>query len=576
MPEIRKSGARGFADYGWLKSFHTFSFADYHDAANMGFGALRVINEDRVEPGRGFGTHGHRDMEIISYVLEGELGHKDNMGTGSVIRPGDVQRMSSRRGTRRPRQFEVTRGAVMNERVEKDSFGEIRVAAERLWGAQTQRSLEFFAIGEERMPLEIILALTRIKRAAAAVNSDLGRVDARIAQAIIAAASEVLAGDHAAEFPLPVWQTGSGTQSNMNVNEVLANRASELLGGERGERRRVHPNDHVNQGQSSNDVFPTAMHVAVALSAREGLLAELGSLQRAFEEQSAAFSDIVKIGRTHMQDATPLTLGQEFSGYVAQLGDARAAIEAALPAIHRLAIGGTAVGTGLNTHPEFGERVTLRLAGETGVQFLVAANRFAALAGHEPLLAFHGAVKTLAVALFKIGNDIRLLASGPRSGLGELRLPENEPGSSIMPGKVNPTQIEALTMVCVQVIGHDTAITLAAASGQLELNVYKPLIARNVLGSLRLLSDVMASFRRHCVEGIRADEARIGELVGRSLMLVTALSPHIGYDKAAEIAKLAHREGQTLREAAVHLGYVSAEDFDRWVVPARMTGPELA
>ena len=458
-------------------------------------------------------------------------------------------------------------------RRERDSFGTVEVPAERLWGAQTQRSLEHFAISTERMPEELIHALVRVKTAAATVNRTLGLLPADKAAAIEAAAGEVLAGSHAAEFPLSVWQTGSGTQTNMNVNEVLANRASELLGGERGEARRVHPNDDVNLGQSSNDVFPTAMHVAAATGIETHLLPALRALRTTLAAKSAAFADIVKTGRTHLQDATPLTLGQEFSGYVAQLELAEAAIAATLPALHALAIGGTAVGTGLNTHPEFGARVAAELARATGLPFRSAENKFAALAGHEPMVAAHGALKTLAAALTKIANDVRWLASGPRSGLGEISIPENEPGSSIMPGKVNPTQSEALTMASLQVMANDVAVGFAGAAGNFELNVFKPLIAHAFLQSVRLLADGMASFERHCARGIEANRARIAELMERSLMLVTALAPHIGYDRAAEIAKRAHAEGTTLRAAALALGYVAAADFDRWVQPAAMLEP---
>jgi len=458
-------------------------------------------------------------------------------------------------------------------RIEKDSFGTIEVPADRLWGAQTERSRRFFRISGERVPLAVIHALARVKKAAAAVNAGLGLLEARKARAIEQAADEVLAGGHDEEFPLVVWQTGSGTQSNMNVNEVLANRASEVLGGERGQKRLVHPNDDVNMGQSSNDVFPTAMHVAALLSLQEQLLPAVDALKGTLAAKRDAFASIIKIGRTHLQDATPLSLGQEFSGYVAQLEHAAAAVRAALPGLSELAIGGTAVGTGLNTHPEFARRVCERLAAETGVPFSDAANKFAALAGHEALVFAHGALKTLAAALFKIANDVRLLASGPRSGLAELRIPENEPGSSIMPGKVNPTQAEALTMLCAQVMGNDVAVNIGAASGHLELNVYKPMIIHAFLQSARLLADGCRSFEEHCARGIEPDAARIGELLERSLMLVTALSPHIGYDRAAEIAKKAHREGTTLREAALALGYVSGADFDRWVDPAAMIRP---
>ena len=455
-------------------------------------------------------------------------------------------------------------------RTEKDSFGPIEVPADRLWGAQTERSRRFFRISSERMPLPVVYALARVKKAAAQVNAGLKLLDARKADAIRRAAQEVLDSKHDDEFPLSVWQTGSGTQSNMNVNEVLANRASELLGGERGQKRLVHPNDDVNLGQSSNDVFPTAMHIAAALAV-EDLLSSLELLGKTLAAKSEAFERIVKIGRTHLQDATPLTLGQEFSGYVAQLEHAQQAIKAAQPGLSQLAIGGTAVGTGLNTHPDFAAGVCAGL--ELKLSFAPAANKFAALAGHEALAFAHGALKTLAAALFKIASDVRLLASGPRSGLGELRLPENEPGSSIMPGKVNPTQAEALTMLCAQVLGNDVAINIGAASGHLELNVFKPMIINAFLQSARLLADGCRSFEEHCARGIEPNEAAIRALVAGSLMLVTALSPHIGYDRAAEIAKKAHKDGTTLREAALALRYVSAEDFDRWVRPEAMIRP---
>ncbi|HKX37905.1 MAG TPA: class II fumarate hydratase [Burkholderiales bacterium] len=458
-------------------------------------------------------------------------------------------------------------------RLEKDSFGIIEVPAGRLWGAQTERSRRFFRISGERMPLAVIYALASVKKAAARVNQELNLLEKSKAEAIARAADEVLAGRRDEEFPLVVWQTGSGTQSNMNVNEVLANRASELLGGERGQKRLVHPNDDVNLGQSSNDVFPTAMHVAAARALHGDLLPAVETLRATLAAKSAAFEGIVKIGRTHLQDATPLTLGQEFSGYVAQLDQAHAALRAALPGLMQLAIGGTAVGTGLNTHPRFAGEVCRLLSAELGMPFAPAANRFAALAGHEALVFAHGALKTLAAALFKIANDVRLLASGPRSGLGELRIPENEPGSSIMPGKVNPTQAEALTMLCAQVMGNDVALGIGGASGHLELNVYKPMMIHAFLQSARLLADGCRSFEEHCARGIEANEARIADLVQRSLMLVTALAPHIGYDRAAEIAKKAHREGRTLREAALALGYVTEADFDRWVRPEAMTGP---
>jgi len=455
-------------------------------------------------------------------------------------------------------------------RTERDSFGPIQVPAERLWGAQTQRSLQHFDISSERMPTEVVLALAAVKAACARVNRDLGLLPDDKATAIAAAAEEVQQRRHDQEFPLSVWQTGSGTQSNMNVNEVLANRASELLGGERGANRRVHPNDDVNLGQSSNDIFPTAMHLAAATGIVRNLLPALACLRATLLTKSAAFADIVKIGRTHLQDATPLTLGQEFSGYAAQLDLAEAAINAALAAICSLAVGGTAVGTGLNTHPQFGTRVAAELARTSGLPLVSATNKFAALAGHEALVAMHGSLKTLAVALMKIANDVRWLACGPRCGLGEISIPENEPGSSIMPGKVNPTQCEALTMLCVQVLANDVAIGIGGASGNFELNVFKPLLAHNFVQSVRLLADGMTSFEVHCVRGIEANRGRIAELVEQSLMLVTALSPHIGYDRAAEIAKRAHRDGLTLREAALALGHVTPEDFDRWVVPSEM------
>jgi fumarate hydratase class II len=457
-------------------------------------------------------------------------------------------------------------------RRETDGFGAIEVPSQALWGAQTERSRRFFAIGEQRMPLALIHAIAEIKRAAAEVNRDLGLLDAAKADAIAAAAARVAAGEFDAEFPLSVWQTGSGTQSHMNVNEVVANLASRGLGGEIGANRRVHANDEVNLGQSSNDVFPSAMHVAVALQMRP-LLQALHALRDALRDKAQQFGAVIKIGRTHLQDATPVTLGQEFGGYVAQLGLAHDAVAHALGAVRALAIGSTAVGTGLNTHPQFGARVAARLAERLGEPFVVAPDLFAALGGHEPLVALHGALKTLAVALTKIGNDIRLMGSGPRAGLGEISLPENEPGSSIMPGKVNPTQVEALTMVCAQVMGHDVALSIAASQGHFELNVYKPLIAHDVLDSLRLLTDAMTSFRTHCVAGIRVNEARTHALLEQSLMLVTALTPHIGYDRAAQVAKHAHAHGLSLREAALAVGGISAEDFERWVDPSKMLAP---
>jgi fumarate hydratase class II len=456
-------------------------------------------------------------------------------------------------------------------RIEHDTFGPIEVVADRLWGAQTQRSLEHFHISSERMPEELILALAMVKRACALVNRDLNLLSTAKADAIVRAADEILAGQHTQEFPLSVWQTGSGTQTNMNLNEVLANRASELLGGKWGKDRLVHPNDDVNLGQSSNDIFPTAMHVAASLSIIQSLLPALRKLRSTLEEKSLSFNGIVKIGRTHLQDATPLTLGQEFSAYVAQLDYAECMIKATLPSLCELAAGGTAVGTGLNTHVEFGERVAAELARNSDLPFKSAANKFAALAAHDALVAAHGMLKTLAAALMKIANDIRWLASGPRSGLGEISIPENEPGSSIMPGKVNPTQCEALTMLCCQVFGNDVAINIGGASGNFELNVFKPLIVHNFQQSVRLLADGMASFETHCVHGIQANHERIAELLERSLMLVTALTPHIGYDRAAEIAKQAHRDGGTLKQTALALGYVTEEEFDCWVQPEKMT-----
>ena len=458
-------------------------------------------------------------------------------------------------------------------RIEKDSFGPIDVPAGRLWGAQTQRSLEHFRISGERMPAEIIEALAWVKRACAGVNASLGTLAADKARAIELAADEVLAGRWAGEFPLVVWQTGSGTQTNMNMNEVLANRASELMGGTRGEGRLVHPNDDVNRGQSSNDVFPTAMHVAAVVALRRRLLPPLAALHATLESNARRFDGIVKIGRTHLQDATPLTLGQEFSGYAAQLGHARRHVEATLGHLSELALGGTAVGTGVNTHPGFGERTAAEISRLTGLAFATAPNKFEALASHDALVHAHGALKGLAASLAKIANDIRLLASGPRSGIGEISIPENEPGSSIMPGKVNPTQAEALTMAACQVFGNDVAINMGGAQGHLELNVYKPVIAHAFLQSVRLLGDGMACFEAHCARGIEPNPARIDALLRGSLMLVTALVPHIGYDKAAAIAKKAHAEGTGLREAALALGYVSGAQYDEWVRPEDMTRP---
>jgi fumarate hydratase class II len=462
--------------------------------------------------------------------------------------------------------------STKNVRIEKDSFGPIEVPADRLWGAQTQRSRQNFAISTERMPPALIRALVLVKKAAAQVNMENGTLDKQKGEAIVKAADEVLAGQHDEEFPLLVWQTGSGTQTNMNCNEVLANRASELLGGQRGEGRRVHPNDDVNKGQSSNDVFPTAMNVAAVQALVGTVLPELKELREVLARKSETFRDIVKVGRTHLQDATPLTLGQEFSGYVAQLDHARGHLERTLPHLYELALGGTAVGTGLNAPAGYAERVAQEIARLTGHPFVTAPNKFEALAANDALVQAHGALKGLAAVLFKIANDVRWLASGPRSGIGEITIPENEPGSSIMPGKVNPTQSEAMTMLCAQVMGNDVAISLGGASGNFELNVFKPLIIHNFLQSCRLLADGMRSFRLHCAEGIEPNLPRLKENLERSLMLVTALNPHIGYDNAAKIAKKAHKEGKTLKEAAVELGLLTAEQFDQWVRPEKMIG----
>ena len=463
---------------------------------------------------------------------------------------------------------------MTEQRIEKDTFGDIGVPADRLWGAQTERSLHHFDISTEKMAPELIRALALVKRSAAVVNLGLGTLDAKKAEAIVAAADEVLAGRHDGEFPLAVWQTGSGTQTNMNMNEVLANRASQLIGGVAGESRLVHPNDDVNRGQSSNDVFPTAMSVAAVEAVVQRLLPSVETLRMTLKGKAADFADIVKIGRTHLQDATPLTLGQEISGWVSQLEHGLVHIVAAMPHLCELALGGTAVGTGLNAPPQFGEKVAAELAERTGLPFVSAPNKFEALAAHDAIVHAHGALKTLAASFMKIANDVRWLASGPRSGLGEIRIPENEPGSSIMPGKVNPTQCDALTMLSAQVLGNDVAINIAGASGNFELNVFKPVLIHNFLQSARLLADGARSFEEHCARGIEPDRDRIAELVQRSLMLVTALNPHIGYDKAAKIAKSAHASGATLREAALASGWVTAEQFDAWVVAGDMVGPK--
>jgi fumarate hydratase class II len=448
----------------------------------------------------------------------------------------------------------------------------VNVPADRLWGAQTQRSLQNFDISGERQPRELIRALAQVKRASAVVNHALGLQDAKKTGAIVAAADEVIAGLHEAEFPLVVWQTGSGTQTNMNVNEVLANRASELLGGPRGEGRLVHPNDDVNRSQSSNDVFPTAMHVAAVDTITQRLLPAIATLRATLAQKATDFDGIVKIGRTHLQDATPLTLGQEFSGYAAQLAHGEAHVRDALSHLCELALGGTAVGTGLNAPRGYAGQVAAELAKLTGLPFVTAPNKFENMASVDALVHAHGALKTLAASMNKIANDVRWLASGPRSGIGELSIPENEPGSSIMPGKVNPTQSEAVTMLCAQVMGNDVAINIGGASGNFELNVFRPMVAHNFLQSVRLLADGMKSFNDHCAVGITPNRERIAELVTRSLMLVTALNPHIGYDKAAQIAKKAHKEGTSLREAALALGHVSAEQFDQWVRAEQMVG----
>jgi fumarate hydratase class II len=459
-------------------------------------------------------------------------------------------------------------------RSESDSMGSIEVPADRYWGAQTQRSLHHFSIGEDPMPVEIVRAFGILKKACALINMDLGRLPKDKADLIVAAADEVIEGRLDSHFPLFVWQTGSGTQSNMNANEVISNRAIELAGGELGSKKPIHPNDDVNMSQSSNDTFPTAMHIAAAKIVVERLEPAVRELREALALKAEEFAGVVKIGRTHLQDAVPLTLGQEFSGYVAQLDDGLRRLQEALPGLYELAIGGTAVGTGLNSPAGFGERASEKIAELTRLPFISSPNKFAALAAHDAMVHAHGALRTLAVSLMKIANDIRWLGSGPRSGLGELELPENEPGSSIMPGKVNPTQSEAMTMVCTQVFGNDVAVMVAGSQGNFELNVFKPVIARNFLHSARILADACVNFRAFCVAGLKPNRERIAELVDRSLMLVTALSPHIGYDKAAEIAKKGHHEGITLKEAALQLGYVTEEEYEEWVRPENMVGPE--
>jgi len=458
-------------------------------------------------------------------------------------------------------------------RSETDSFGPIDVPADRYWGAQTERSRQNFRIGHDRMPMAIVHALGIVKLAAAQTNRELGLLDVRRARAIVRAAREVIDGTLDDHFPLVVWQTGSGTQTNMNLNEVIANRANQLLGGELGAKKPVHPNDHVNMSQSSNDSFPTAMHIAAATAIKTDLIPALAELHRALRQKQREFAHIVKIGRTHTQDATPLTLGQEFSGYAAQVESGIKRLAVAVSELYPLAQGGTAVGTGLNSKPKFARLFAKHAAKLTKLPFSSAANKFEALASNDAYVSVHGAINSMATGLFKIANDIRLLGSGPRSGLGELILPENEPGSSIMPGKVNPTQCEAMTMVCCQVFGNHTAITVAGSQGHFELNVYKPVLAYCMMHSIQLMSDVTRSFTEHCVVGIRADEKRIRELMQRSLMLVTALAPKIGYDNAAKVAKSAHARGTTLKEEAVRLGFVSADEFDRLVQPDKMTHP---
>ncbi|MCP5023460.1 MAG: class II fumarate hydratase [bacterium] len=467
----------------------------------------------------------------------------------------------------------------MSTRTETDSMGPIEVQDDRLWGAQTQRSLGNFKIGGHRFTRPMIRALGVVKKCAALANKDLGELssleDDQVA-ALLKAADEVIAGQHDEMFPLVVWQTGSGTQSNMNTNEVISNRAIQMLGGEMGSKKPVHPNDHVNRAQSSNDSFPTAMHVAAAEQLKHTMLPALDKLKASLKAKSDAWADVVKIGRTHLQDATPLTVGQEFSGYVQQLADGMRAIEQTLPALYELALGGTAVGTGLNTHPNYAVLAADKIAAETGLPFVTAPNKFSALAGHDALVLAHGSIKTCAVALMKIANDIRWLGGGPRCGLGEISLPANEPGSSIMPGKVNPTQCEAMTMVCAQVMGNDVAVTVAGSQGNFELNVYKPVMIHNLLQSVRLLSDACDSLRTKCVDGLELNFERVDSLMKQSLMLVTALNRHIGYDNAAKVAKKAFKDGETLRNTVVAMDFMSGEEFDAAVIPGEMVGPRQA
>jgi len=465
----------------------------------------------------------------------------------------------------------------MSTRTESDSFGPIQVPADAMWGAQTQRSRENFRIGGHVFTRPLIRALGVVKKCAAQANIELGelsKLNKKQQQALLDAADEVIEGKWDAHFPLVVWQTGSGTQTNMNANEVISNRAIQMLGGVLGSKQPIHPNDHVNRSQSSNDAFPTVMHVAAAEQVVQRLLPALESLRAALDKKSKSWKKVVKIGRTHLQDATPLTVGQEFSGYVQQLADAQRAVRATLPGVYELALGGTAVGTGLNTRPKYARLAAAKIAAQTQLPFKSAPNKFSALAGHDALVSLHGGLRVCAVALMKIANDLRWLGSGPRCGLGELRLPENEPGSSIMPGKVNPTQCEALTMVCVQVMGNDAAVGFAGSQGNFELNVFKPVIIHNLLESIRLLADACDSFRERCVEGLELNEARVGELMNQSLMLVTALNPLIGYDNAAKAAKQAYHEGTTLKQAVVSLGLLTPEAFDKAIRPADMVAPK--
>ena len=463
----------------------------------------------------------------------------------------------------------------MNTRIETDSMGEIPVASDRYWGAQTERSLHHFKIGTDKFPREMIRAFGILKKSAAIVNQQLGLLDSAQKDLIVKAADEVISGKLDQHFPLSIWQTGSGTQTNMNVNEVISNRAIEMAGGVMGSKKPIHPNDHVNKAQSSNDTFPTAMHIACAEQLKHKLYPNLKALKETLQSKSKAFAKITKIGRTHLQDATPLTLGQEFSGYAQQLEYGLERIERVLPSVYRLALGGTAVGTGLNTHPEFAEKAAQQISVETGLPFVSAPNKFEALAAHDSLVEVHGVLKTIASSLMKIANDVRWLASGPRCGIGEIVIPENEPGSSIMPGKVNPTQSEAMTMVAAQVLGNDVAVNVGGSSGNFELNVFKPLIIFNILNSIRIMSDSIHMFDEHCAKGIEPNHERLDHNLKNSLMLVTALNPYIGYDNAAKIAKTAHKKGISLREAGQQLGILKPEDYDKWVIPEKMTKPGM-